>query len=350
MPREFDPTFTAANAQQAAASSHLNALRGAAPSANLMGTSDPRLRANSPLPRDAEIAIDDAINVARPSPGTFVPMLIRRGLVRPLPNWLSVLELENRAINDVGEANQTMELDVRYERSVPDLGDYRIPIYATWEATDFPQRLLSVADRAQWPFETNFVTSATNHVNRKVENQSIHGLGFNMRGHTAPGILTDPVNTIENVDSKSWLDPTKTSVNIEDDIDAAANELADESAGEFTGPFALVLGTALANRLNKPYVTNYKGTLREQILSKDYGGTLEIVSTPEMPVDYWALVQLSSDVIDVVVGQGPQKVVWRLSNHPYSGVGIMIVACEIVRTHTTYTGKSGIIVGYKDPL
>lgn len=350
MPREFDPTFTPTNEQQVAASAHLSGLRGIAPSANFRGTSDPRLRANSPLPRDAEVAIDDAINVARPSPGTFVPMLIRRNLVRPLPNWLSVLELENRAINDVGEANQTMELDVRYERTVPDLADYRIPIYATWEATDFPQRLLSVADRASWPFETNFVTSATNHVNRKIENQAIHGLGFNMRGHTAPGILTDPVNTIENVDSKSWLDATKTSVDIENDIDAGVNELADETAGEFTGPFALVLGTQLANRLNKPYVANYKGTLREQILSKDYGGPLEIVSTPEMPLDYWALVQLTPDVIDIVVGQGPQKVVWRLSNHPYSAVGIMIVACEIVRTHTTYTGKSGIIVGYKDPL
>lgn len=350
MPREFDPNFTAANAQQEAASTHLSSLRGIAPSANLRGTSDPRLRANSPLPRDAEVAIDDAINVARFGNLAFVSMLIRRGLTRPLPNWLSVLELENRAINDVGEANQTMELDVRYERSIPDLTDRRIPIYATWEATDFPQRLLSVADRAQWPLETNFVTSSTQHVNRKIEQQGINGLGFNMRGHTAPGILTDPVNTIENVDSKSWLDPTKTSVDIENDVDAGVNELADSDGGNFTGPFALVLGTQLGNRLNKPYTANYAGTLRQQLLSKDYGGQLEIVSTSEMPLDYWALVQLTPDVIDVVVGQGPQKVVWRLSNHPFSGVGIMIVACEIVRTHTTYTGKSGIIVGYKDPL
>lgn len=72
-------------------------------------TADPRIRAFSPLPRDAEVAIDETINrVGRESLG-FVQGLIDAGLVVPLPNWLGVLSLENRKVNDVGQATWSME-------------------------------------------------------------------------------------------------------------------------------------------------------------------------------------------------------------------------------------------------
>lgn len=359
MPFEFDPTV--AGSDLAPGAGHLAAIRSAALASASVGqafrtTSDPAIRAHSPLPEDAQRQIDATINRTQEEQRGLVQAIIDAGLVVPLPNWLSVLSLESDALNDVGEAKQTMELDVRYERSVQDITRRRIPIYATWEAVDFGDRLLRVADRVGWPLQTNHVEQATRNVNRKIEQQALQGLltrqgtSFKIDGNDAPGILSAPVNTYEFVDSQPWTDSAHSGADIEDDVDAMANMIADETGGNFSGPFMLVMGTLYNNKLNKQYTANYPGTIREQLLAKDYGGQLKIVTTARMPADYVALVQLSSNVIDVIVGQGPQSVSWRTSNHPFAATATMVVACEIVRIHETYTAQQGIVVGYKDPL
>lgn len=320
-------------------------------------TSDPRIRAHSPLPDDVQTMIDSTIQRTQEESLGLRQAVSDAGLIVPLPNWLSVLSIDSDAINDVGEAKQTMELDVRYERSVQDIARRRIPIFATWEAVDFGHRLLQVADRAGWPLQTNHVAQATRNVDRKLEQQFLQGLrtrqgtSFKIDGNDAPGILSSQVNTYEFIDSEAWTADGHSGEDIEDDIDAMANLIADSSGGNFAGPFMLVVGTLYNNKLNKRFVNTYdSGTIRSNLLEKDYGGQLKIVRTARMPADYVALVQLSSNVIDMIVGQGPQSYSWRTSNHQFAATATMIVACEILRVHETYEGHQGIVVGYKDPL
>lgn len=304
-----------------------------------------QIRALSPLPEDAGREIDDAINRVGRQRLPFVSALIDAGLVKPLPNWLRMLELAFDKVNDVGAAKQTMEFDVQFDRSLQDIGRDYLPIYGTWEAFSFGSRFLDVAEGANYPVETNRAEQAARNVNYSIEYQGINGLPFNIDGKTAPGILTNPTNTYAYIGGKTLAAQTgeelKTSV-----LGLVGKAIAKNRYG----PYALVIGTAGGNRLNDDYKTGASTattTIRQRLSELVYEQKpLQIIVADLLPADYMVLVQMTNDVIDVVVGQGPQNYSWEENNGPFSSVASMVLACEIVRVHQDYNGDTGIVVGY----
>lgn len=304
-----------------------------------------QIRALSPLPEDAGREIDDSIGRVGRQRIPFVSALIDAGLVKPLPNWLQVLELAFDNVNDVGAAKQTMEFDVQYDRALQDIGRTSIPIYGTWEAFSFGSRFLSVAAGANWPVETNRAEQATRNVNYSIEYQGIHGLPFNIDGKTAPGILTNPTMTYDYVSNESWV--LHTGEEIKTDVLGMVDKAI---TNKKYGPYALVVGTSYSNRLNDDYKVGPSTpttTIRQRLSELVYEQRpLQIITADLMPADYTALIQMTSDVIDVVVGQGPQNYSWDTNNGPFSSVESMVLACEIVRVHQDYNGDTGIVVGH----
>lgn len=333
MPYEFTPNIN---------TSHSRALAG------LRGSgirSLEQVRALSPLPEDAGREIDDAINRVGRQRLPFVSALIDAGLVRPLPNWLQILQLAFDKTNDVGAAKQTMEFDVQFDRSLQDIGRDYLPIYGTWEAFSFGSRFLSVADGANYPVETNRAEQATRNVNYSIEYQGINGLPFNIDGKTAPGILTSPTNSYAYVGGKTLAAQTG------EELKTTVLGMVDKAVAKNRyGPYAWVVGTVGSNRLNDDYKTGANTattTIRQRLSEMSFDGRpLQIIPADLMPTDYSALIQMTNDVIDVVVGQGPQNYSWEENNGPFSSVASMVLACEIVRVHEDYNGDSGIVVGY----
>lgn len=304
-----------------------------------------QIRALSPLPEDAGREIDDAIGRVGRQRLPFVSALIDAGLVKPMPNWLQILRLAFDNVNDVGAAKQTMEFDVQYDRALQDIKRQGIPIYGTWEAFSFGSRFLSVAEGANYPVETNRAEQATRNVNYTIEYQGINGLPFNIDGETAPGILTSPAITYDYVGNKSLL------VQTGEELKTTVLGMVDKAiAKNRFGPFAWVIGTGPSNRLNDDYKTGSNTattTIRQRLSEMTYEQRpLQIVTADLMPAEYTALIQMTSDVIDVVVGQGPQNYSWETNNGPFSSVESMVLACEIVRVHQDYNGDTGIVVGH----
>src|SRR5688500_11421827 len=68
------------------------------------------MRAAAPMPEDSQILMDEAVVGVGRQRLVLVDDLINAGLVRPLPNWISVMELGHSRRSDHGHAQRSMDL------------------------------------------------------------------------------------------------------------------------------------------------------------------------------------------------------------------------------------------------
>lgn len=304
-----------------------------------------RFRAMSPLPPDSQQIIDDAVIRVGRQNLAIVDDLISEGLTRPLPNWLSVLEIGVDKVNEVGHAIRTMDLDVRGERQVMDRIRAVIPVFATHDDFSFGARELAAAERVGQPLDDAHVEQAVRNVNVAIEDQAINGAGFNVNGNSAPGLLTAPSNTFQYTGTnKAWDHASKTGAEIVTDV---LGMISVAKADNFTGPFNFYIPSDYDSALNKNYsdgTTTFDQTIRERLEKIQSGGrAIRIRAADLLPDDRVVMVQMTSNVIDVVIGQQPVPVSW-LSNNGWRRF-FVVLACMITRIKTDYNGGAGIVVG-----
>lgn len=303
-----------------------------------------RFRAASPLPPFAQQIIDQAVIRVGRQRLVLVNDLLAEGLTRPLPNWMSVMEIGVDKVNDTGQAIRTMDLDVRGEREVQDRSRSIIPVFATHDDFSFGAREMAAAERVGQPLDTSHVEQATRNVNVAIEDQAINGIPFSVAGNSAPGILSNPANTYTYVAGKPWTDPTKTGAEMLADLQ---NMIAMAKLHGYYGPFNLYVPSAYASALNNNYVsgtTTFQETILIRLQQVQAGGRgIQIREVDLMPANRIALIQMTNNVIDVIVGQTPTEVSWTSGNgwRRY----FVVLACMITRVKVDYNGGSGIVVG-----
>lgn len=299
-------------------------------------------RAAAPLPLNAQLLFDKAVIKVGMTRLVIVQELLRLGLTFDLPNWLSVPFLYWEGVNRTGQAQRTMNPKARGERHVPDRTSFQLPIFATWEDFSFGIRDIMASERVGAPLDTTMVEQATRNVNEAIEDQAINGAGFTVSGFGAPGFLTSPVNNYQYTGGTSWA--TQTPANILADVMAMIGIL---QAQFFYGPYILFVPTAYAIPLGKDYATTYSGTILQRILDLNITGapqsSLRVVVADQLPANRTILLQPTSDVVDVVVGQQPTLLSWGddLDFERY----FMMLASMVVRIKQDYDGHQGFVVG-----
>lgn len=316
----------------------------------LMCGSVKAFRTMAPLPEDAQRIVDDAVMRVGRQRLVIVNDLIEAGLTRPLDNWMSVLEIATDKVGEAGYAQRTMDLDVRGERQVIPRSRLVVPVFATHDDFSFGIRELLASERVQQPLDDSHVEQATRNVNVAIEDQAINGWTdgaavVKVHGNAAPGLLSSPANTyVYTGANKAWDHASKTGAEIVTDVFAM---IALAKADNFYGPFNLYVPTAYYNALNKNYVdgtTTFDQTILERLEKIQAGGrAIRIREADLMPANRTALVQMTSDVIDVVVGQQPVPLSWTSNN----GLRrfFLVLACLITRVKTDYNGGAGIVIG-----
>jgi hypothetical protein len=291
-------------------------------------------------PRSQEAIQTEILRVGRQGL-VLVNDLINQGLVYNLDNWLSYTELTQQRGGGGVNAQQTMDLDVRGERQMPsDLNSYTIPLPATW--SDFSEgiRTILMARRTGQPFDVTLVGEATYAINRLIEDQGWNGWGKKVNGNSLPGIFTAPVNVFEY---DAWDDPGVSGADIEEFIQG----MADMPGEEYPGPFTLYINRRYNSKLNRKYsdgVTTFDTTIRQNLEGMQFGGqNLRIQTVPSLGTDQVALVQMSTNVLDVVMGQTPDTISWQAA----SGLRFfyMVLAGVWVRIKSDFNGGQGIVVG-----
>lgn len=299
-------------------------------------------RAASPLPKDAQELFDKAVVTVGRDRLVIVEDLLAEGLTYNLPNWLAVPTIYYERVGRAGHAQRTMVPKARGERQVQDRAGTTLPIYATWDDFSFGIRELLAAERVGSPLDTAMVEEATRNVNEAVEDQAINGAGFSVNGNSIPGLLTAPnANTQAYVGNEAWDNSGHTGEEILTDV---LNMIDGLQADGYYGPYNLYVPTTYGSKLNQDYKSATSGTIRERLEVLEAGGRpIRIRVADQLPANRTALVQMTSNVLDVIVGQTPTNVSWE--DGPGWERFFVVLACLIVRFKTDYDGGSGIILG-----
>lgn len=314
-----------------------------------------QFRTLAPLQDKAQVAIDKAVVEVGLQRLTFAADIMAAGLVYNLTDPLSVAQLEWSSINKIGAAQRTMSPSARGENKLPIVLPNRLPIYLTTDEFEIDIRTLKASQRVGTPLDTAIVKQCTRAVNEAIEDAAINGAttldgqDLKVAGYTAPGLLNAPNAEAQTLTAAAWTTvPVGSTVFAE--VQAMIKKLQDNKK---FGPYRLYVGTQIGNALDTDYnaTNNAQGlTIRQRLLQIE---SLQAVRVADLITsgngaspsigNKVALVQMTSDVIDMVVGQPPTVIPWT----SLDGFSIhnLVMAIMIPRVRSDYNGDSGICIG-----
>lgn len=300
-------------------------------------------RAAAPLPKNTQEVIDKAVIEVGRSRLQFVNLLLSRGLIYSLPNWLSVPTLYWEKLGDSGTARETMVPKARGERQVRDREGTTIPIYCTWDNFSFNARELAMGERVGVPLDTSHISMATRNVNERIEDTAING-GPTIGGFDTPGLLNAPnVNReqfIGDAAGREWTNSGKTGAGILRDVRLGANALRGDHK---YGPYTLLVNGDDNAALDDDFKANSDKTIRQRLRELEFGGSpLDIQVVDSMPANTVVMAQMTDDVMRMVVGQSPSVISWE--DGPGWEREFVVLACLVPQFRDDYNGQSGIVI------
>lgn len=297
------------------------------------------MRAATPLPKNTQEVIDNAVIRTGRQRLAILDDLINEGLTEPLPNWMSVPTLTSHKVNEAGRAKRSMVPKSRGERFVMDYVPFTIPITVTWDDFSFNARELAAAARVGAPLDVSHVEQATRNVNEQLEDTTING-GITIDGNSTLGLL-NTTNTQAYVDNQAWDHADHSGEDILQDV---INMIEVAQADRFYGPYNLYIPSNYGLKLSFDFKANGTTTIRQRLEEINVGGRpLRIRTVDFLPTNRTLLVQMTRDVVDVIMGQTPTVVSW--SDGPGWERFFVVLACVVPRIKSNYEGNFGIVAG-----
>lgn len=313
-----------------------------------------QFRALAPLQDKAQVSIDKAVVEVGLQRLTLVADLMAAGLVYPLSDPLSIAQLEWSQQSKIGAAQRTMSPAARGENKSPLILPNRLPIYLTTDQFEIDIRTLKTSQRVGTPLDVSIVKQCTRAVNEAIEDAAINGAttldGQNLvdAGYTAPGLLNATGVNTQSLTAAAWT-TTPVGATIFNETMAMIGKL---QAKKKFGPYRLYVGTQIGNTMDTDYNSGTSNpiTVRQRLLQIESLQAIRVAdllpagngATPSIG-NKVVLVQMTSDVIDVVVGQTPTVIPWTSLD------GFMIhnivMAIIVPRVRSDFEGNSGICVG-----
>jgi len=303
-------------------------------------------RSLAPMQDKAQVAIDRAVVEVGLQRLTFVADILAAGLTYNLTDPLSIAQLEWNSTNKIGAAQRTMSPSARGENKLPIVTPNRLPIYLTTDEFEIDIRTLKTSQRVGTPLDVSMVKQCTRAVNEAIEDAAINGAttldgqDLKVAGYSAPGILNAPGAEAETLTAAAW-----STVPVGSTVFAQTMSMIGKLQGNKKfGPYRLYVPTVVGNALDSDYnsTNNAQGlTIRQRLLQIE---SLQAVRVADLlPATKVALVQMTSDVIDVVVGQPPTVIPWT----SLDGFAIhnLVMAIMIPRVRSDYNNDSGICIG-----
>lgn len=318
----------------------------------------PALRSLSPLSDKAQVLVDQAVVEVGLERLTFAADLMSMGLTYPLSDPLSVTQVEWDTESKVGGAQRTMTPSSRTENMLVDRKHNRVPIYCTTEGFSMGIRVLKMSERVGQPLDLSLIKQATRRVNESIEDACINGATtldgqvFSDAGYTAPGLLNAP-NANTGTTSTDWsangVVGTQGPAMVADILAGVAALQADFKYG----PYKLYTGTLAGNVLENDFKANTMGTIRQRLeeMKIGSGGAFSIGLADRMPAGnvsgqvQFALVQMTSDVVELINGQPPTVIPWT----SLDGMTLywLVLGIMVPRVRSDYNGNSGVYLGLK---
>lgn len=301
------------------------------------GMSIENLRALSPLTEDAQKVIDNAVVQVGMDRLVIAADILAAGLTFNLTDPLSVLEVQWDSANRAGSARRVMNPSARGENQLPDRLPNRIPVYLTTDDFNMGIRLLKASERAGMPLDVTQVGNATRNVNEAIEDATINGAGVQQDGYTTPGLLNAPgANHFGYSGGTSWNTASGEVI-----LANVMGMIAEAQTAKKWGPYNLYLPTSYGNAVNADFKANGSLTILQRIQALPQIASVKVAD--QLPADRTILMQMTSDVVDMIYGMAPTVIPWT----SVDGFVLywMVMAVMVPRVRADYNGASGIVVG-----
>jgi hypothetical protein len=311
-------------------------------------------RTLAPLMDKAQVSIDKAVVEVGLQRLTLVADMIAAGLTYPLSDPLSIAQLEWSTQSKIGAAQRTMSPASRGENKLPIILPFRLPIYLTTDKFEIDIRTLKTSQRVGTPLDVSVVKQCVRAVNEAIEDAAINGattldgLALQDSGYTAPGLLSGANQNTQTLTAAAWT-TTPVGTTVFNEVMAMIGKL---QADKKFGPYRLYVGTQIGNTMDSDYNTSSPTpvTIRQRLLQIDALQAVKVAdllpagnnATPSIG-NKVILMQMTSDVADIVVGQYPTVIPWT----SLDGMMIhnLVMAIMVPRVRSDADGNSGICVG-----
>lgn len=288
------------------------------------------------LRRDEWIALDEAIlQVSRYRLGG-IEDLISNGLVYNLGNAFGTTVLEYHDINDVMEADMTMDGVTRAKGDRALFGTHYLPIPIIHVDYEINARFLEASRKLGNPLDVTEAEMAARRVNEKLENLLFTDVEYTFGGGTIKSYLNFGDRN-EVTLTTAWDDSAKTAAQILADVIAMKQSSID---ARHYGPWMLYVPTAYETVLDEDYDTTTPGTtIRERLLKVSGIKGIKVIDT--LATDNVLLVQMTPDVVRLVRGMGIQNVEWQVEGKFITKFKVMTI--QVPQIRSDYNGNCGIV-------
>lgn len=290
------------------------------------------LRTNDTLRKDEWKLYDTEVVSIAKDRLVGVGEIMRRGLVYNLPNALGVTRLEWETDTDMTPAAVTMSGIQRAQDDRIEFAMTGIPIPIIHKDFTLNIRHLEASRRSGRPLDTTMVAKATRVVAEQIESMlwnGYTGLGSN---NTIYGLTNAQYRNTGSV-TAAWA--TATGAQIVADV---MRMITAAQADHFFGPYVIFTGLSQAVHLGDDYKAESDKTIMQRVM--EIPGVEAVIPTAGLSTSI-VLVQLSSDVIQMINGIQPTLVEWE--THGGMVMNFKVMAIMLPRVRNDSEAQSGIV-------
>jgi len=265
------------------------------------------LRTNAVLSNDQWVEFDTVLVREASIRMRAAGDLIAAGLTRTITNGLAKTVFEYQKIGDMDPAVVSMDGVTRSENDRLAYTDARIPMPITHKDWYLNLRQLMASRTSGEAIDTTHIEAAGRKIGEEIERMVLVG-GKTFQGLPIYGYTTFPArNTASFGTNGQWGAAAKTGDNILADI---STMIAAQAADRFYGPFVIYIGSGMAGKMNEDFKANSDKTIRQRILELEEIQAIRVVD--QLPASTVIMVQLTSDVVQLIQGEPLQTVQWDI--------------------------------------
>lgn len=291
------------------------------------------LRTQDVLRKDEWIQFDEKVVEIATQRLVAVADLMSRGLTYNVPNALGVTRVEWETQSDLGPASVSMNGLSVGQNDRPEYTLNGLPLPIIHKDFQINLRTLESSRKLGQPLDTTGAQLAARIVSEKIEELLFDGSSIAGTGFTIPGYTTHSSRNTGST-TASWA--TSTGDQIINDILAM---IAQAVGDHMYGPYMIYCSTAAMVNLGDDYKAESDKTILQRI--REIPNIIDVKGTESLTSDEALLVQMTSDVVDMVDGIQPMVVMWE--SHGGFLINFKVLAIMVPRIKADRSGQSGIV-------
>jgi uncharacterized linocin/CFP29 family protein len=293
--------------------------------------------ANATLRKDEWKQYDQAILKAAQQRLVGVADLYAAGLTYSITNPLGTTVLEYEDQSDITAAQMSMDAVTRGQKDRPEFDLNYLPLPIVHKDFMLNIRALNASRNTGQALDTTMAELASRKVAEYVETMLFTGTStFTYGGGTIYGYL-DFTHANSVTLSENWDASGKTGAEIVQDV---LNMKQASINARYYGPWMLYIPTAYETVLDEDYQTGYPKTIRQRI--QEIGGILDVKVADKCTANKVVLVQMTPDVVRMVVGLAATMVEWQTEGGMVSHYKVMSI--QVPQLRADQDNRCGITV------